>query len=167
MPVFEEISFAQGLLIAIDKNSNTQSLQTELTSKLFNTVADALQRLSNGIKAYIDINEDLFGVQVNIIEASVKSFLSKQDFNFTDSLSGADWHIKIDVKPRKHNISHGIFFCYLDVNISLIKISNNKKIYEEEITEKGGHSTSYIEAAREASKEIAPKIADKIIKALE
>ena len=52
------------------------------------------------------------------------------------------------------------YFCYVDVKITIKKIATGQSIYENQMSEKGGHSLGYDNAARVAYQELSPKISD-------
>lgn len=46
------------------------------------------------------------------------------------------------------------YFSYVDAEIAVEKVVTNQRIYEDMLTEKGGHTHNFTEAARDAYKKI-------------
>ena len=49
---------------------------------------------------------------------------------------------------------------YVDANIAVDKTATGQRVYENEISEKGGHTQNFKKAARDAYKELFPKISE-------
>ena len=56
--------------------------------------------------------------------------------------------------------SMSTYFVYVDANIAVEKTATGQRIYENEISEKGGHVQSFEKASREAYKTISPRISE-------
>ena len=82
--------------------------------------------------------------------------------NFVSSPAGADWAIYVTASAREYNIAEigGMkqYYCYADARIIIDKSAGGKRIYENQLSEKGGHTLGYDQAAREAYKYLSPKI---------
>ena len=50
------------------------------------------------------------------------------------------------------------YFVYVDATVSVRKAVTNQLVYEDMLTEKGGHTHNYHQAAREAYRYLTPKI---------
>ena len=81
-----------------------------------------------------------------------------------DSVEQADWKINLNANAREYNkVDLGgaaNYFVYVDVQLAIDKLANGKRIYEDAISEKGGHTMNYEQAARQAYKDISPKISE-------
>ena len=159
VPLLVKIEQAQDVLVALDKNA---FLQREKTAIYRGDIVQALARLSQGIYVCIESKEDLFGKSSSLITNKIKSILSKNGCSFTTDVSQADFILKLNASTRKHGKPGNIVFCYADVEVELIKTQNGKTIYQEELKQKGGH-TSYENAAREAFEDAGKTIADKLL----
>jgi hypothetical protein len=159
VPLLVKVEQAQDVLVALDKNA---SLQRDKTAQYRSDIIQALARLAQGVYIYLESTEDMFGKSSSLIANKVKSILSKNGCSFTSDVSQADFILKLDASARKHGDPGQIVFCYADVEVSLIKRQIQKTVYQEELKQKGGH-TSYENAAREAFEEAGKTIGDKLL----
>ena len=83
---------------------------------------------------------------------------------FVRSGNEADWIITITAIAREYSKSYfgsvSSYFAYVDAKISIDKVATQQRIYEDAISEKGGHTHNYKQAARQAYKDISPKISE-------
>jgi len=163
LPIFNEITEAQGVLIALDKNITDNDLHKEKSMKLYNEVVQANARLSQAILVYMVTQEDLFGQQVTAIEDGLKAILAENECSFTNNEEEADWKVEISATCREYNISNNFYFSYVDAKVSLFKAPSEKHVYQNEFSEKGAHTKSYKNAARAAYNDISKTIAEKIL----
>lgn len=163
LPIFNEIAEAQGILSALDKNISEDDLKMQNTMSLYNEVAQAIARLAQGINIYITTSEDLFGESTASIENNLKAILSKNGCNFVIDPEAADWKIDISATSRQYNRADGIYYSYVDAAVKLYKAPSQKHVYQNEISEKGGHNKSYKDAARKAYDEISKQISNELL----
>jgi hypothetical protein len=159
VPLLIKVEQAQDILIALDGNANVQRQQT---AKYRSDIIAALARLSQGVYIYVEDTEDMFGKKSTLIANGIKAKLSKNGCSFTANKQEADYVLKLNASARKHGNPDQIVFCYADVEVELIKTQNNKTLYQEELKQKGGHTT-YENAAREAFNDVGKVIADKLL----
>lgn len=164
LPIFTEITKAQGILSAVDKNITDDDLKMQKTMKLYNEVVQANARLAQGILVYIVANEDLFGAETNSLENNLKAILAENSCSFTKAEEEADWKIFIKATAREYNYSNKIYFSYVDAEVQLFKAPSDKHLYQNEFSYKGGHSLSYKAAAKKAYEEISDTISKEILK---
>lgn len=164
LPIFIELTKAQGILSAVDKNISDDDLKMQKTMELYNEVVQANARLAQGILVYIVSSEDLFGEEINSLENSLKAILAVNDCSFTIVEEEADWKLHIRAKSREYNYSNKIYFSYVDAEVQLFKAPSDKHVYQNEISNKGGHSLSYKAAAKIAYEEISDTISKEILK---
>lgn len=163
LPVFTEVTKAQGILSAVDKNITEDDLKMEQTMKLYNEVVQANARLEQGIYVYVFTNENVFGEKINAIETHLKAILAENGCSFTNDENEADWKVKINAMTREFNFSNNVYFSYVDAEVKLFKAPSDKHVYQNEFTQKGAHSKSYGEAARKAYNELSKPISKKIL----
>ena len=120
--------------------------------------------LTHATAIYIKCNSDLMGQKYNKLVNEIKGKLSLQECNFVEDATLADWVIEIDCQAREYNtVSAGQFtsyYTYVDAHYIVKKQATNQCICEDEIAIKGGHTTGYIEAGKEAYKELSKKLSD-------
>ena len=158
IPIFADIAFARGLLIAVD-NVGGSTYMVEEINNMQQTITEALIRLSNAISICIVSKENLFGLSQNSIENGIKGIMSSGNFNFVDSPEDAEWILEVNATAREYNKTHGIYFSYIDADVKLIKTRSRANIYQDKFSIKGGHTISFLEAARRAGQELSKTIA--------
>lgn len=118
--------------------------------------------LEYGTNIYVSCTADMFGQTYYNLQKELKAELSEIGCNFTDDRSSADWAIIINANSRQYNtVDFGStvnYFSYVDAEITIEKVITNQRIYEDMLTEEGGHTHNFNEAARDAYKKITPKI---------
>ncbi len=163
LPVFTEVTKAQGILSAVDKNATEDDLKMQKTMTLYNEVIQANARLEQGIYVYIITNEDVFGEKTIAIENHLKAILAENGCSFTNDEDAADWKIKINANSREYNYSNNVYFSYVDAQVELFKAPLDKHVYQNEFTQKGAHNKSYSAAAGKAYMEVSKPISEKIL----
>lgn len=143
-----------------------QSGLTEMQVTLNNLNLDIklfLADMAQNIEIYLKCNTDLFGKSYSKFENELISQLNKTGCTIGSQRDKSDWEINISCKAREFNkVSYGksnAFIAYVDAQIEIIRVRDNKKIYQNEISMKGAHSLNYTEAAKQAYKDINTKIA--------
>ena len=167
LPQFYEIDETQKILAAVDENADEETLQLQETRALQHRLTGVIADLKNGINIYLICNAYMFGQTYNALKGEIQGALSPMGCTFVRSGSEADWVITIAATAREYNKSDfgGVssYFAYVDAKISIEKGATGQRVYEDAISEKGGHTHNYEQAARTAYKDISPKIS-KIIK---
>ena len=166
-PHFQEVEQAQRILIVADPMSDAESLQLAETKNLQNRLIRIIAELKNGINIYLSCTADMFGTNYSTLKSEIQGELSKIGCTFVMNASQADWAVYVKAPARQYNAStYGnvtTYFAYVDANIAIEKMATRQRIYENQISEKGGHTINYEQAARQAYRDISPKIS-KIIK---
>lgn len=147
--------------------------QSELTEwqERFNMaeqrVKQMLADLKHGTVICLSCNADIFGRPYPALQNELKGILAADGCSFTDNPADADWVITVVCNAREHtnvNIGNsGSCFSYVDARIVIDKVVTSQRIYEDEISVKGGHTFGYDEAAKAGYKEIKQQLG-KIIK---
>lgn len=162
LPQFKEVDEAQKLLAAVDENADEESLQLQETRMLQNRLTGFVTQLKHGINIYLSCSADMFGTNYAALKSEIQGELSKIGCSFVTSATQSDWAIYIKAPAREYNKieTGGIssYFCYVDATITIDKTTTGQRIFEDKISEKGGHTLNYEQAARDAYKYIAPKI---------
>lgn len=108
---------------------------------------------------YISCVADIFGKPYTTMVNSIKGELSKKGCSFTSDPQSADWVINIICSSREYSSvktgSNNTFFAYIDAKITIDKISTSQRIYENEITMKGGHTSGFNGAAKVGYQDIS------------
>ena len=164
LPYFIELEETQKLLAAVDEYADEESLQLQDTRSLQQRLTGVIAQLKNGISICLMCNASLFGSNYNALMNEIKGELSKMGCNFVNEETQSDWTIRIIADARKYNVvtigNNQQYFCYVDAEVTIKNVTTGQVIYENQISEKGGHTFDYENAARDAYKYISPKISD-------
>lgn len=164
LPQFQDIDEAQKLLAAVDENADEETLQLQETRTLQHRLLQYAAQLKNGINIYLKCDASLFDSNYSALGRELQGELSKTGCNFVSDAAQSDWALYVSAAPRKYNAStYGsttTYFCYVDVNIIVDKTTTGQRIYEDRISQKGGHTLNYDEAARDAYKQLAKQISE-------
>lgn len=167
LPFFEELEETQKTLLAVDDAADEESLQLADTKKLQSRLIAIIAELKNGINIYLSCTADMFGTNYSALKSEIQGELSKMGCTFVTNAAQADWAVYVTAPARQYNAStYGnttTYFAYVDANIAVEKMATGQRIYENQISVKGGHTINYEQAARQAYRDISPKIS-KIIK---
>lgn len=151
----------------------SQSDLTEWQERL-NTAEQMIKRmladLKHGTVICLSCNADIFGRPYPTLQNEIKGVLAADGCSFTDNPAAADWVIAVTCNAREYsNVYIGnssSYFSYVDAQIVIDKVITSQRIYEDEISVKGGHSFGYAEAAKAGYKEIKQEIGKVIKKVL-
>ena len=162
LPQFAEVDEAQKTLVAVDENADEESLQLQETRTLQSRLTGLIAQLKHGINIYFECTADLFGKNYTALKAEIQGELSKLGCTFVNSANESDWAIYVTAPAREYRKtdyeSNSSYFSYVDANIIVDKTTTGQRIFEDQISEKGGHTMNYEQAARDAYKQISPKI---------
>lgn len=164
VPLFQELEQAQRILIAVDPMSDEESLQLAETKQLSQRYTRMAADLRNGINIYLACTAKLFSANFPTLKAEIQGELSKLGVSFVNSAAQADWIVNINAAAREYNSmafgSTTTYFAYVDINIAIEKKATGQRIYENEISQKGGHTKNFEYAAREAYKTLTPQVSE-------
>jgi len=163
---FDELNFAQSLLIAIE-GKEPEDAQIAQSLSLQSTITQAISRLQTAITVYVQSEETNFEQPVQILAPKLKAELSKHGCSFTDFKEQADWLLFIHASTRRGSSVDGMCFSYLDVQISLTENRTGKEIYSNNFTDLKGGALDYERAGRKAYDDGLDKITNEIVKNIE
>lgn len=114
-------------------------------------------------RIYLTCNAIILGEPYPTLQNELKGAISNKDCSFVKTPYNADWMIKISASiSDKRTMSAGNsihYFCYANAHIEITNMSTDQIILEDEISEKGGHTIGYTQAAKAAYKVIKQKLA--------
>lgn len=165
LPQFREIDEAQNMLVAVDEKADEESLQLQETRKLQHRLTEIIAQLKNGINIYLVVDADMFGTQYFALKNEIQGELSKLGCNFVPSASQSDWAVYVTASARKYNaFEQGdvtTFFTYVDAQVVVNKTTTGQQVFANQLpAEKGTHTFNYEESARNAYREVSPKISN-------
>ncbi len=100
----------------------------------------------------IESTELLMGspMEINTIEPTIKQALVDKGYQFTDNPAEADFLIKIAASATTGTSHQGIFFTYVDANLSIVNQVDNKEIYKTHVDQVKGGGANYVKAGKKA-----------------
>ena len=168
LPCFIELEETQKLLAVVDENADEESLQLQETRFLQQRLTGIIAQLKNGISICLICNASLFGSNYNTLLNEIQGELSKVGCNFVSDETQSDWTIHIKAEARKYNVvtvgNNQQYYCYVDAEVTIENVTTGQVIYKNQLSEKGGHTFDYENAARDAYRYISSKISDIIKK---
>ena len=157
-----KIEADQKTLAQIDENVDEEALMINQVQETKRYLVSKANLLRNAIGIYIVCDAKLFEDEYPTFLKDIQGELSKFGVTFVDSVQQADWAIYLSASSREYNkmdySASTTYFSYVDTQLTIDKISNGKRVFENTMSEKGGHTINYEQAARDAYKKIAPKI---------
>ncbi|MCH5311549.1 MAG: hypothetical protein J1E57_06300 [Prevotella sp.] len=130
-------------------------------------IKQMLADLKHATVIYLSCTADIFGKSYPTLQNELKGILAADGCSFTNNPANADWAIVITCSAREYsNLNIGktsSYFSYVDAHIVIDKVVTSQRIYEDEVSVKGGHTFGYDEAAKAGYKEMKQQIG-KIIK---
>lgn len=118
--------------------------------------------MKHGISIYLSCEADIFGKPYNSFQKELKGTMQSQEYNFTDSITDADWIIEVECTSSEYNSkafgTTTTYFAHANANIKITKKMSNQVICEDMISVKGGHTISFAEAAKQAYKDLKKKL---------
>lgn len=166
-PLFVQAEELQRLLIALDPYADEESLQNELLTSLQKRYLQAMSALQNGIYVCLRCSATLpDGSKYPALKGEITGALSPLGCTFTDNEAEADWLVNVSVTSREYNAAtYGqvtSYFTYVEADVTVTKVNTGQTVYEDRLSEKGGHTHNYEQAARDGYKHLSPKISDTI-----
>lgn len=162
LPQFYEIDEAQKLLAAVDENADEESLQLQETRTLQRRLTGLVAQLKNGLNIFFSCHAYMLGANYNALKSEIQGELSKLGTTFVPSAEQSDWAIYVTATAREYNKADfgnvSTYFVYVDAKIIIEKTTTGQRTYEDQISEKGGHTHGYEQAARDAYQHISPRI---------
>lgn len=153
-----KIEADQKTLAQIDETADEETLMLEQVQEVKQYLVSKANLLRNAISLYITCDAKLFDADYPTFLKDLQGELSKQSVCYVDSIEQADWAISIKATTREYNIikngEFATYFSYVDAQLAIDKIANGKRVYEDAISAKGGHTHNYERAAREAYRDL-------------
>lgn len=144
--------------------------QSELSEwqQRFNAAEREIKRkladLKHATVIYLSCKANIFGKPYPTLQNELKGILAADGCSFTNNPANADWAITITCAAREYsNVKVGntsSYFSYVNAQIAIDKVLTSQRIYEDEISVKGGHIFGYPEAAKAGCKELKQQIGE-------
>ncbi len=89
-------------------------------------------------------------LDIKTLEPAVKELLAEKSYNFVDTENEADFIVRIKANTTSSTNYRGIYFAYLDANISVVEASSGEEVYKTQLDQIKGGGANYTKAARKA-----------------
>ena len=160
--LLDDIENDQRVMLSIDAGVTDEDLAIGETNLLKKRYQALRADLKNGITIYLICNAYMFGQTYNALKGEIQGALSPMGCTFVRTDVGADWVITVTATAREYHKSDfgnvSTYFAYVDAKISIDKGVTGQRVYEDAISEKGGHTLSFEQAARQAYQDLSPKL---------
>lgn len=161
----------QKTLALLDETADDEILMTAEVAEAKSYLIDKANKLRNAIEIYITCDAQLFDAENTAFLKDLQGELSQLGVSFVDSVNQADWSINIQAQAREYNKIElgGVanYFVYVDATLTIDKLANNKRVFEDAMSEKGSHSFNYEQAALDAYKHLVPRLSATIKEQIE
>ena len=161
--MLDDIESDQRVMLSIDPSVSDEDLSIEEVTWLKKKYQTLATELKNGVNIYLECKAELFGATYVALGGEIKGELSKMGVSFVSSPELSDWAIYVSAVAREYNSQRfgnvTTYTAYVDATVTVEKTETKQRIFEKQLeNEKGTHTISYSEAAREAYKSITPII---------
>ena len=176
-----ENGVAQGFLPGLQSNATLVEIDARIDISAFadldtNTALYALVEQQNKVlPAAFQINlerqffyvesEELLGrspMEINTIEPVIKQYFAGKGYHFTDIPADADYTIRIEASTTTGNIYQGIYFSFVDANLSIVDHSTGKEVFKTHIDQVKGGGSDFTKAGKKAYVSAAARLKEKI-----
>ncbi len=91
-----------------------------------------------------------YPMDIKTLEPIVKEILAEKGYNFVDNEKNADFIITLNANTTTGSHYQGIYFAYLDANISIVETSSGEEIYKSHLDQVKGGGANYKKAGKKA-----------------
>ena len=163
LPSFSDMDTKISKLTAYGCSASPASY-TSRRNQLEQQVNAQINELETAVSTiFVEVTADLFGDEYMQLEQAISTRLSAKDYMLADSPDEATYKVVIKAKARQHPAQNQYsYFAYVDANVSIRNTKTNKLLYSGSVTQKGGSTFNYEDAARDAYKKIDEQVANTI-----
>lgn len=113
---------------------------------------------------FIQSKELIQGKPMDILtlEPIVKETLAEKGYNFVDNKKDADFIIIINANTTTGSQYEGIYFAFLDINFSVVDVSNDEEVLKTHLDQIKGAGSNYTKAGKKAYMLGAAKLKESI-----
>jgi len=101
-------------------------------------------------------------MDISTLEPIVKETLADKGYNFVDNETDADFIININANTTTGSQYEGIYFAFLDINISVVDASNDEEMYSTHLDQIKGGGSDYKKAGKKAYMLEAEKLRENV-----
>jgi DNA-directed RNA polymerase delta subunit len=113
---------------------------------------------------FIESEELLLGrpMDIETIEPVIKQYLADKGYHFTDKPAEADFIVRIKASTTAGTYYSGIYFTYIDANLSITDNSNGDEVFKTHIDQAKGGGANYTKAGKKAYTIAAAKLKESL-----
>ncbi|NQV03535.1 MAG: hypothetical protein HQ542_12875 [Bacteroidia bacterium] len=101
-------------------------------------------------------------VEIKTIEPVIKQYFADKGYHFTDIHDDADYSIQIEASTTTGNVYNGIYFSFVDANLSIIDLSSDEEVFKTHIDQVKGGGSNYLKAGKKAYVSAATSLKEKL-----
>ncbi|MCK9452460.1 MAG: hypothetical protein M0Q90_12270 [Bacteroidales bacterium] len=97
-------------------------------------------------------------LEINLLEPALKEALASRGYVFTDQINEADLLVEIDAKSRNGSNTQGIYFAFVDANVSVMDLSDGREIWKQNLSSIKGGGADFRRATVKAFETVAEQL---------
>jgi len=101
-------------------------------------------------------------MDIKTIEPVIKQYLADQGYHFTDNPNEADYRIQIKASTTAGTYYSGIYFTYIDANLSIKDNGSGDEVFKTHIDQAKGGGANYTKAGKKAYTIAAAKLKESL-----
>ncbi len=101
-------------------------------------------------------------MDINTIEPEIKQALVDEGFVFVDQPEIADYLIRIEGSSSTGTSYQGVYFTFVDANLSVVRLSDNKEVFKTHLDQVKGGGANYTKAGKKAYTNAASELIKKL-----
>ncbi len=176
-----ETGVVQGFLPGLQTNATRIEIDARIDISAFadldtNTALYALVEQQNAVfpaaflitmerQFFFVESEELLGqspMEINTIEPVIKQYFAGKGYHFTNIPADADYTIRIEASTTTGNTYKGIYFSFVDANLSITDHSTGKVVFKTHIDQIKGGGSDFKKAGKKAFVSAAARLKEKI-----
>lgn len=165
--LYAVVEETQCTMLAVDATLSKEDIAADEYVALRKQAGALYQELNDGYAIFMECQAMLFDANYPALAKGVKGDLSKQGCHFVEEPDMADWVVMINAYTEEYNVSTFGNVTNYTVNatadVTIDRKSTGKRVYEEELVQKGVHTMNDKEAGKEAYKKLIAQISQIII----
>jgi len=134
--------------LSIDENSVYSTIASQQNP--VNSITIDIKTEKPTVFVHSEEKIQYYDMQIKTLEPSIKQLLAEKSYNFVDNEADADFIIIIKANTTTGTSYQGIYFAYLDANISVIDAKSGEEIYKSHLDQIKGGGANYKKAAKKA-----------------
>ncbi len=102
-------------------------------------------------------------MDIKTLEPIIKEVLAEKGYNFVANKSDADYEIIINANTTTGSQYQGIYFAFLDINLSIVDNTSGEEVYKTHIDQVKGGGSNYSKAGKKAYMTGASKLKESLL----